>query len=123
MWSSPMKKTFLLSTGILSFILGVLGIALPLLPSTPFILLAGWCFMQSSPKFHQWLLRHPYFGVQIKNWKEKKAISKNTKIIALAMIVCSMITIYFISAVPVVKIVMMIILSIIFFVVLRLSHF
>ena len=56
------KNTLLIFCGGLSLLLGVIGIFLPLLPTTPFILLAGFCFARSSRRFHDWLLAHRHFG-------------------------------------------------------------
>lgn len=65
--------------------LGVIGIALPLVPTTPFILLAGVCFAESSPRFHRWLLANKTFGPMIKNWQQGRFVSRHTKIRALLM--------------------------------------
>ena len=59
----------LVISGWLSLILGVIGIFLPLLPTTPFVLLAAACFARSSEKFHGWILAHPYFGKIVKNYQ------------------------------------------------------
>lgn len=63
--------------------LGILGIPLPILPTTPFLLLAAGCFAKSSPRLHKWLLNHPIFGKMIQDWQEKRCIAKKTKLSAL----------------------------------------
>lgn len=71
--------------GWLSLALGVIGIALPLLPTTPFVLLAGVCFAQSSPRFHRWLLANKTFGPMITNWETERYVSWQTKRRAMIM--------------------------------------
>ncbi|KGY07117.1 membrane protein [Vibrio sinaloensis] len=65
--------------GILSLCLGILGIFLPLLPTTPFILLSSACFMRSSPRFHRWLHQHKTFGPILDNWHNHKAVTTKVK--------------------------------------------
>lgn len=63
--------------------LGLLGVVLPVLPTTPFLLLAAGCFARSSPRLHGWLLGHPVFGPPIRNWEENGAISRPAKRLAV----------------------------------------
>ena len=72
-----------LVVGLLALALGAIGIALPVLPTTPFILLAAFAFAQSSEKLHGWLLAHNLFGPLIDNWQRHGAISRRTKIISV----------------------------------------
>ena len=72
--------------GVLSVALGVLGILLPLLPTTPFLLLAAGCFVRSSPKLYAWLLNHKWFGSYIRHYREHKAIPLRAKIVVLALL-------------------------------------
>ena len=65
--------------GGLFLILGILGIALPLLPTTPFILLSSACFMRGSPKVHQWLHQHKTFGPILQNWAQHRAVTSKVK--------------------------------------------
>ncbi|OLQ69340.1 hypothetical protein BIT28_20380 [Photobacterium proteolyticum] len=73
------KRAILLSVGWLCVVLGVLGIFLPLLPTTPFLLLASACFMRGSPRLSRWLHQHPYFGPVLQNWHDNRAVSRTVK--------------------------------------------
>jgi len=79
-------KWLYLCAGFLLVGLAALGIALPLLPTTPLLLLAAWCFANSSEKCHRWLLEHRVFGGIIRNWQENRCIPLRAKAIAVAMI-------------------------------------
>lgn len=79
MASSRLIRFLLIVTGIVSLILGVLGIFLPLLPTTPFVLLASACFVKSSPRFHDWLISHRHFGPIIDNWQTNRAVSSQVR--------------------------------------------
>ncbi|WP_325892074.1 YbaN family protein [Grimontia sp. NTOU-MAR1] len=83
------KRVFLLSVGWLCVFLGVIGIFLPLLPTTPFLLLASACFVRGSPRIAKWLHNHPTFGPVITNWNEHRAIDKKIKRRATLFIVLS----------------------------------
>ncbi len=65
--------------GLLSLGLGIIGIAVPLLPTVPFVLLAAFCFARSSEHLHNWLLTHPRFGPVIEDWNQNGAISPRIK--------------------------------------------
>ena len=70
--------------------LGVLGIALPLLPTVPFLLLAAFCFARGSMRFHDWLVDHPRLGPPIQAWREEGAISPKAKRAALIAMAASL---------------------------------
>lgn len=72
--------------GVLSMGLGVAGIFLPLLPTTPLLLLSAWCFVRSSERLYKWLINHPYLGEYIRNFREYKAIPLRVKVISVALI-------------------------------------
>lgn len=84
------KKTLLFALGFLSLVTGIIGIFVPLLPTTVFILIAAWCFMRSSDRFHDWLLGHPVFGPMVINWRRTGAIPPRAKALATVMILISM---------------------------------
>ena len=79
-------KIILLLLGILSLVLGVIGIFLPVLPTTPFLLLSATLFLRSSQKLYDWLLSHPYLGEYIRNFKEHRAIPLRVKIISVSLV-------------------------------------
>ncbi|MCX6124767.1 MAG: YbaN family protein [Proteobacteria bacterium] len=81
-----MKILFLLS-GVVFTGLGIVGIATPLLPTTPFLLVAAACFARSSPKFHIWLTSHPRLGPPIEDWQKSGCIRKPAKVLATILIV------------------------------------
>ncbi|MCB1343562.1 MAG: YbaN family protein [Pseudooceanicola sp.] len=65
--------------GVVSLALGIIGIALPVMPTTPFVLLAALCFGKGSPRLHAWLLGHRYFGPMIADWEATGAIPRHIK--------------------------------------------
>jgi len=67
--------------------LAALGVFLPLLPTTPFLIIAAGCFAKSSEKWHRWLLSNRIFGPVIENWQQNKCISAVTKVISLSCII------------------------------------
>jgi uncharacterized membrane protein YbaN (DUF454 family) len=80
-------KICLIIGGISFVVVGSLGIVLPLLPTTPFFVLAAICFARSSEGFHNWLLNNKWFGAYIKNYREGKGISLRHKIIVLSLLI------------------------------------
>ncbi|KJM64959.1 hypothetical protein B5M10_13705 [Pluralibacter gergoviae] len=82
-----MKRTILIIIGWLTIVLGTLGVFLPLLPTTPFILLAAWCFSRSSPRFHHWLLHRSWFGPYLRHWQQHKAMPPGARPRAIAVII------------------------------------
>lgn len=77
-----LHRTFFLTSGLLSLLLGIIGIFVPLLPTTPFLLLAAYCFSNSSERLHSWLLNHKTFGPLIRDWEEHGVIRLRIKWIA-----------------------------------------
>ncbi len=74
-----MKRYLLIAIGWLSIVLGVVGIFLPILPTTPFILLAAWCFARSSERFHQQLRNHPKLGLIVRSWEDGKGVPRKVR--------------------------------------------
>jgi uncharacterized membrane protein YbaN (DUF454 family) len=81
--AEDMMRSIWLALGGVFLGLGLLGVVLPVLPTTPFLLLAAGCFARSSPRLHRWLLAHPTFGPPIRNWEENGAISRPAKRLAV----------------------------------------
>ena len=78
-------RSLFLAAGFVALGLGIAGLVLPVLPTTPFMLLAAACFARSSPRFHQWLLRHRTFGPIVSEWERHRAIPYRTKIWAIVL--------------------------------------
>lgn len=72
-----------IALGLSALALGLVGLVLPLLPTTPFMLLAAACFAQSSPRLHDWLVGHPVFGPSIRDWRDHRAIAPKAKRMAI----------------------------------------
>ncbi len=83
---NPIQRYLLIIAGTISLGLGLLGIPLPLLPTTPFLLLSAWCFARSSERFYRWLILHPYFGEYIRNYREKGGVTLKVKIFTIALL-------------------------------------
>jgi uncharacterized membrane protein YbaN (DUF454 family) len=79
-----------LSAGFVFLGIGVLGVVLPVLPTTPFVLLAAACFARSSDRFHQWLLDHRYFGPLVREWRQYRSIPYRTKVFAIVMMAATL---------------------------------
>ena len=82
-----MKKTLYKPLGFLFLGLAILGILLPILPGTPFLLLSAWFFARSSEKWHQRLLNSDLFGPMIRNWEQNRCISGRTKAVAMVSMI------------------------------------
>lgn len=82
-------RAIYLSLGWLLVTIGVIGAFLPVLPTTPFLIMAVACFARSSPRLEAWLLNHPKFGQPLRDWREKGAIPRNAKIAAVLMMTAS----------------------------------
>ena len=85
----PRRQALLRGLGLLFAAIGAAGIFLPLLPGTVFLILAAACFARSSPKLEAWLLDHPLLGPGVRKWRERGAISRKSKLIALSMMAAS----------------------------------
>ena len=79
-------RVFLIVVGSVSLALGVLGIFLPMLPTTPFLLLSAAAWVKASPSLYEWLLNHKVFGEYIRNYREHRAIPLRVKIISVTLV-------------------------------------
>ncbi|HOC18828.1 MAG TPA: YbaN family protein [Vicinamibacterales bacterium] len=81
---SRVRRVLFTATGFAATGLGVLGIILPLMPATPFLLLAAYFFSRSSPRFHRWLLTNRVFGSYIENYRSGRGLSLTEKVVTIA---------------------------------------
>ena len=79
-------KILLVVLGCISCVLGIVGIFVPLLPTTPFLLLSAAFWVRSSPRLYGWLLEHPCFGEYVRNFRENRAIPLQAKIVSVSLI-------------------------------------
>ncbi|MDR0510079.1 MAG: YbaN family protein [Rikenellaceae bacterium] len=90
-------KYLLIVLGIVSLCLGILGVFLPVLPTTPFLLLSATLFMRSSKRLYHWLLNHKVFGQYIRSFMENRSIPLKVKVISIAVMWASMFsTVFFV---------------------------
>lgn len=76
-------RLFWITLGLTALALGAVGLVLPLLPTTPFMILAAAAFAKSSPRLHDWLLNHRLFGPAIRDWRDHRAINPRAKRLAV----------------------------------------
>lgn len=82
---SPVVRALFFTAGVLSLLLAIAGVFLPVLPTTPLVLLAAACFARSYRPFHEWLVAHRHFGPLLREWHEHRSIPYRTKLTAIAM--------------------------------------
>ena len=84
--SSRLVRGLLMVGGTFFLVLGLIGIALPILPTTPFLLLAAFCYARSSKRFYDWLLNHRWFGEYIRDYQEGRGIPLKAKVMGLSLL-------------------------------------
>jgi len=80
------KRKLLIGAGTLSTGLGIIGIFVPILPTTPFLLLAAACYMRSSERFYRWLISNRIFGAYVKNYIEGRGMSAKIKVLTILLL-------------------------------------
>jgi uncharacterized membrane protein YbaN (DUF454 family) len=86
--SSRTVRALLWIAGSVSLALGIIGVVLPGLPTTPFILLAAACYAKASPRLHAWLLNHRWMGPMLRDWESDRSLTRRSKAVAvLSMVV------------------------------------
>ncbi len=80
------KRRLLIGAGTLSTGLGIIGVFIPILPTTPFLLLAAACYMRSSERFYHWLINNRIFGAYVRNYIEGRGISIRIKIFTILLL-------------------------------------
>ena len=83
---NPLTRILLIAGGTLCVALAVLGLFLPVLPTTPFLLLAAVCYARSSERFYHWLMTNRWFGAYIRNYREGRGISLWHKVLAISLL-------------------------------------
>jgi uncharacterized membrane protein YbaN (DUF454 family) len=108
--SQKLVRAFFFVAGTVSLVLGAIGIVLPILPTTPFLLLALACYFRSSERMTNWMLNNKYFGKYIRNYRDGKGIPLKTKLFALTILWTTIvISSFFIIPVLIVQIILFIV--------------
>lgn len=94
------RRWLLLALGWTCFVLGVIGAVLPLVPTTPFMLVALWAFSSSSERFHRWLYHHRVFGPPLQRWQRERALPLWVKLVAAGSMAASLAYATFALTVP-----------------------
>jgi len=85
MSTEKVKRAIYLVIGTVALVLGAVGLFLPVLPTTPFVILAAACYLRSSKRMHTWILQSELFGETIKNYQAGRGLRRETKIRALTL--------------------------------------
>ena len=90
-------RYLLLVLAVVSLVIGVVALFVPGIPTTVFILIAGWAAARSSPRFHDWLINHRIFGPMLRDWRAHGAVSRGAKISATVMMTISALIFFIVS--------------------------
>jgi len=88
--AGPMMRPVLIAFGWLCVMLGGIGVVVPGLPTTVFLIIAAWAFARSSRRFHDWLYGHRVFGPPLQNWRRHRIIPVRAKVLAVSMMSLSL---------------------------------
>jgi uncharacterized membrane protein YbaN (DUF454 family) len=96
-----MRYLFLV-LGHVFLLVGIIGVFLPILPTTPFLLLAAWCYSKGSSTFEHWLLNHKYLGPPVLAWRTHRVVRPSAKILAATVMTTSLIWVWMKESIPLV---------------------
>jgi uncharacterized membrane protein YbaN (DUF454 family) len=97
---SGLLRYLFLAFGHLFLVLGIIGVFVPILPTTPFLLLTAWCYSRGSETFEQWLLNHKYLGPPVIAWRTHRVVRPRAKILAGAVITSSLLWVWMNEQIP-----------------------
>ena len=83
--AGKVRQGLLVAAGVVSLVLGLLGVILPGLPTTPFVLLAAACFAKASPRLYRWLTQHRYLGPMVRDWEAHRSLPLRIKWISTTL--------------------------------------
>jgi uncharacterized membrane protein YbaN (DUF454 family) len=107
--SEKLKRQLLLAAGTLSLAIGIAGIIIPLLPTTPFLLLAAGCYLRSSQKFYNWLMGNRWLGAYIRNYIGGRGMPLKVKLFTIALLWATIGVSIWLTAKPIVTIILLIV--------------
>jgi uncharacterized protein len=93
-------RLFYRVAGLLALALGIVGAVLPLMPTVPFLLLAVYFFARSNPEWEKRILDHPHWGPQVRDWRERRAINRRAKTLAIGAMATGAVFTYFTLGAP-----------------------
>ena len=97
-------RGILIFSGTISLAVGIVGVFLPILPTTPFLLLSAACYTKGSKRFYSWLINNRYLGNYIKNYQEGNGIARNAKIATVSMLWTTMLfSIFFVVSISIIR--------------------
>ncbi len=94
------SSSFYMYLGYLFVALGFIGVFLPIMPTTPFLIVAAFCFSKGKPELHKWLRDHKIFGPPLRDWEDHRRIKFSTKITVTVLILGSAVSAAFVSDLP-----------------------